>query len=179
MNSVCRLNNWSKECEDTLNKQINLEYWASIQYHILATYFDKDNVALKNIYLFFIKNSDEEKDHANKFMIYQNKRGGNIKLAAISDIENDTIKFDSPKSNILQAFEKALEMEQIVYKSLLNLHEVADSNNDPQFCDFIEGNYLEEQINAINELAKYITQLKMIGNDGHGLWNFNNEFEVN
>ena len=112
-------------------------------------------------------------------MIYKNKRGGNIKLAGLSDIENDTIKFDSHKSNILQAFEKALEMEQIVYKSLLNLHQVADSNNDPQFCDFIEGNYLEEQIDAINELAKYITQLKMIGNDSHGLWNFNNEFEVN
>ena len=42
-------------------------------------------------------------------------------------------------------------MEQVVYKSLLNVHKIGEENNDPQFTDFIEGEFLEEQINAINE----------------------------
>ena len=80
-------------------------------------------------------------------------------------------------ATILLSFEKALEMEQRVYQSLLNLHKVGDECNDPQFTDFIEGEYLEEQIEAINELTNYISQLKLIGNNGHGLWNFNNNFK--
>ena len=81
------------------------------------------------------------------------------------------------KSDVLQAFEKALEMEQVVYQSLLNVHQQGDTDNDPQFTDFIEGEYLEEQIDAINELSKYIAQLRRIGKDGHGIWNFDREFK--
>ena len=47
-------------------------------------------------------------------------------------------------------------MEQIVYKNLLGLHRVGDRCGDPQFTDFLEGEYLEEQVSAINEITKYI-----------------------
>lgn len=30
-------------------------------------------------------------------------------------------------------------------------------------CDFIETHYLEEQVNAIKEIADHITQLKRVG----------------
>ena len=46
----------------------------------------------------------------------------------------------------------------------------------PQFTDFLEGEYLEEQVTAINELTKYASQLERIGNNGHGIWNFDKEF---
>ena len=176
MNSIGRLNNWENACEECVNKQIALEYWASIQYHAIATYFDRDNVGLKNIYKFFNKCSIEEREHANKLMEYQNKRGGKVIILDINNITTDFIDANSEKADILQAFEKALEMEQIVYKSLLNVHKIGEENNDPQFTDFIEGEYLEEQIDAINELSVYISQLKRIGNNGHGIWNFDREF---
>ena len=88
----------------------------------------------------------------------------------------DFLNSDNNKSDLLLSFEKAIDMEQIVYKSLLNLHKCADENNDPQFTDFLEGEYLEEQVNAINELTKYASQLERIGNNGHGIWNFDKEF---
>ena len=175
MNSICRLNNWNLECEKALNKQISLEYWASLQYHIIASYFDRDNIALDNISKFYSKSSLEEREHADKFIKYQNKRGGTLIIDDII-IDNNFIKEDSHKSDVLQSFELALKMEQKVYKSLLDLHKISEESNDPQFSDFIESNYLEEQIDSLNQIAKYIAQLKRIGNDGHGIWNFDKEF---
>ena len=37
---------------------------------------------------------------------------------------------------------------------------MGDKCNDPQFCDFIESEYLEEQITAMNEIKVYISQLE-------------------
>jgi ferritin heavy chain len=48
----------------------------------------------------------------------------------------------------------------------LNLHKIADGQDDPQMCDFIEGNYLGEQVEAIKKLADMVTQLNRVG---HGL----------
>jgi hypothetical protein len=50
-----------------------------------------------------------------------------------------------------------------VNKSLLNLHKLADGNDDPQLTDFIEGKYLEEQVQAIKKLADMVTQLNRVG----------------
>lgn len=50
-----------------------------------------------------------------------------------------------------------------VNKSLLNLHKVADSNNDPQMCDFIEGTFLQDQVKSIKTLADMVTQLNRVG----------------
>ena len=171
----CNLGNWNSECESVVNKQINLEYWASYQYDLMASYFDRSTVGLKNISTFFKKSSNEEREHAHKLIEYQNKRGG---IVEFYDIKNCNLNFlkNKDKNDVLLSFEKALEMEQIVYKSLLNVHDIADKQNDPQFADFIEGEYLEEQVSALNEISKYVTQLKRIGENGHGIWNFDSKF---
>ena len=46
-------------------------------------YFDRDDVALHGFHKFFKKSSDEEREHAEKLMKYQNKRGGRIVLQQI------------------------------------------------------------------------------------------------
>ena len=38
-------------------------------------------------------------------------------------------------------------------------------------CDFIEGNYLHEQIESIKQLGGYISALKAVG-PGHGEYHF-------
>ena len=68
-------------------------------------------------------------------------------------------------------------MEQIVYQNLLKVHRIGQKVDDPQFTDFIESEYLEEQVNALNEIAKYVSQLERIGDNGHGIWNFDKEFK--
>ena len=172
----CRFDNWSSECEQAVNKQINVEYWASYQYHLMFSHFDKDTVGLNNIANFFNKSSLEERDHAHNLIKYQNLRGGDVKFYNVSDINLDYL--NNKKSNdLLLSFMKALEMEQKVYKSLLNLHSIGDKHKDPQFTDFSESEYLEEQIKALNEISKYIAQLKLIGSNTHGQWNFDKQFQ--
>ena len=46
-------------------------------------YFDRDDVALPGFAKYFKDASDEEREHAEKFMKYQNKRGGRIVLQDI------------------------------------------------------------------------------------------------
>ena len=175
----CNLGNWSEQCEKAVNKQIQLEYWASYQYHLMWSYFDRSSVGMKNIAEFFRKASEEEREHAHKLMKYQNLRGGQVVFKPIPEVSLEflNINKNQTSNDVLLSFEKALEMEQTVYQSLLKLHKVAEDNNDPQFTDFIEGTYLDEQVEALNEVAKYVSQLQRIDNDGHGLWNFDREFE--
>lgn len=173
---------WNLECQREVNKQINLEFWASYQYHFIWSHFNRNSVGLENVANYFKKASDEEREHAHKLMEYQNMRGGSVELADITNVDlrylNQNVREGLPNDNdVLASFKKALEMEQIVYDSLLNLHKVADDNNDPQFADFIEGEYLEEQVQAISEIEKYISQLERIGNNGHGVWDFDRNLE--
>ena len=41
-------------------------------------------------------------------------------------------------------------------------------------ADFIEGNYLQEQVEAIREIGGYVTTLKRVG-PGHGEYHFDRE----
>ena len=176
--TVGRFNNWNTECEEFVNKQIALEYWASLQYHAISSYFSHHNVGLENIAKYFNKCSLEEREHADKLIEYQNKRGGRVVIGDVTNINNTFYNSNIESSNLLQAFELALEMEQKVYQSLLQLHGLGETHNDAALTDFIEGEYLTEQIDGINELSNYVSQLRLIGNNGSGLWIFNNEFEV-
>ena len=173
------MSTWNKKCEDIVNSQINLEYWASYQYHLIWSYFDRDSVGLKNIAEYYKKASIEEREHAHKLMEYQNMRGGTVKLTTIGEVDLNFLNQPDCKKmmDVLSSFIKALNMEQIVYESLLQVHAVGDECNDPQFCDFIESEYLEEQVTAINEIKKYIEQLKRIGDDGAGVWQFDRLFD--
>ena len=167
---------WQSECEKEVNRQIRMEYQASYDYDLMSSYFDRNSVGLKNVARYFRKASDEERDHAHKLMEYQNKRGGKVVLGDLKGLPHDMISRESPL-DVKDAFETAYKMEVTVYNSLLSLHKVGERNEDPQLTDFLEGEYLEEQIDAISELEKYISQLKLIGNDGHGVWEFNNRLE--
>ncbi|KAL2509949.1 Ferritin-1 [Forsythia ovata] len=163
---------FSEECEAVINEQINVEYNVSYVYHSLFAYFDRDNVALKGLAKFFKESSEEEREHAEKLMQYQNIRGGRVKLHTIT---NPPSEFDHvEKGDALYAMEIALSLEKLTNEKLLNVHSVADQNNDPQMADFIESEFLQEQVEAIKKIAEYVTQLRMVGK-GHGVWHFRPE----
>lgn len=119
-------------------------------------------MALVGFAKFFKKNSDEERDHAMKLIEYQNMRGGRI-------VFQDIAKPNKTEWNsALEAVEAALELEKTVNGSLLELHKTADGSNDPQLTDFIEGEYLDEQVHAIKELGDLVSRMKRAG-DGLGV----------
>ncbi|XP_062590805.1 soma ferritin-like [Saccostrea cucullata] len=152
----CR-QNFHQESEAGINRQINMELYACYTYQSMSYYFDRDDVALPGFSKFFKKASDEEREHAERLMKYQNTRGGRIVLQDIKKPDRDEW------GTGLDAMQVALQLEKTVNQSLLDLHKVADSHRDPQMTDFIERHYLEEQVNAIKEISDHITQLKRVG----------------
>jgi len=167
--AVCR-QNYHEECEGYINKQINMELYASYVYMSMAAYFDRDDVALPGIQKFFKKQSDEEREHAQKFIDYQNRRGGRVVLQPISKPTRDD--WGGP----FEAFTAALELEKTVNQTLLDLHGVASRNGDPHLCDFLETEYLDEQVRSIKELSDICTKLKRVGK-GLGEYIFDKEFD--
>merc|ERR1711994_543156 len=147
--------NYKEDCEALVNKQINLELHASYVYMSLATYFDRDDVANYGFAAYFKKNSDEEREHAEKFIKYQNKRGGRVVFQDVA--KPSTMEWGTP----LEAMEAVLELEKTVNQSLLDLHKGADG--DAHLCDFLEANFLDEQVEAIKEISGWITKLKRAG----------------
>ncbi|KAJ7961176.1 Ferritin [Quillaja saponaria] len=157
------------ESEAAINEQINVEYNVSYVYHALYAYFDRDNIALKGHAKFYKESSGEEREHAEKLIKYQNTRGGKVILHSIL---NPLSEFEhAEKGDALYAMELALSLEKLTNEKLLSLHSVADSNNDPQLADFIESEFLTEQVEAIKKVAEYVAQLRRVGK-GHGVWHF-------
>ncbi|XP_027348887.1 ferritin, chloroplastic [Abrus precatorius] len=160
---------YADECESAINEQINVEYNASYVYHSLFAYFDRDNVALKGLAKFFKESSEEEREHAEKLMKYQNIRGGRVVLHAIKNVPSEFEHVE--KGDALYAMELALSLEKLVNEKLLNVHSVADRNNDPQMADFIESEFLSEQVESIKKISEFVSQLRRVGK-GHGVWHF-------
>ncbi|KAL9230221.1 hypothetical protein vseg_005602 [Gypsophila vaccaria] len=164
------------ESEAAINEQINVEYNVSYVYHAMYAYFDRDNVALKGLAKFFKESSEEERGHAEKLMEYQNMRGGKVKLQSIlmplSEFDN------AEKGDALHAMELALSLEKLTNEKLLNLHQVAEENNDVQLQEFVEGEFLSEQVEAIKKISEYVAQLRRVGK-GHGVWHFDQMLQGN
>lgn len=102
-------------------------------------------------------------------MKFQNQRGGKIVLSDLKRPEKDEW------GTGMDAMYSALALERKVNDALLKLHAVADKANDYQMSDFIEGNFLHEQVEAIKELTGHITNLKRVGVTGHGEYHFDHE----
>ncbi|XP_076445005.1 soma ferritin-like [Babylonia areolata] len=154
--SQCR-QNYHAEAEAGINRQINMELYACYCYQSMSFYFDRDDVALPGFAKFFKESSDEEREHAEKLMKYQNQRGGRVVLQDIKKPDRDEW------GTGLDAMQVALGLEKSVNQSLLDLHAVADSHKDAQMTDFLEGEFLQEQVKAIKDLGDKITNLKRVG----------------
>jgi ferritin heavy chain len=149
--------NYHAECEAAINKQINIELHASYVYQSMAWYFDRDDVALHGFHKFFSENSKEEREHAEKFMKYQNRRGGRLVLQAIDKPEKENW------GSGLDAMQAALELEKTVNQCLLDLHKLASSHGDCSLCDWLESEFIQEQVEAIKKISEHVTNLKRAG----------------
>ena len=97
-------------------------------------------------------------------MKYQNMRGGRIVL---HDVKAPEVQWDSH----IKALEDALALEKKVNESLLAIHLTADKHHDGHLTDYLEGEFLDEQVKSINEISKLITNAKRCG-DALGIYQF-------
>lgn len=158
-----RVSPYTSKSEEEINKQINRELFAHYTYLSMAMHFDRDDINLPGFHKFFKESAEEEMKHAQKLMKYQNMRGGRVKLHHIM----------KPCRNHwgsgLDAMEDALALEKDVYQSLLDLHNVSQNANDPQLQDFLESEYLQEQVESIKELSNFVNTLKRLSKVNYAL----------
>jgi len=152
----CR-QNFGESTELLLNQQVQMELSASHAYLTMGAYFDRADVALPGFKEWAMKQSEEERKHAEKFIEYINLRGGRYAPAPIPQ------PAVHEWSSALEAMQHALKMEMAVNRALLKLHQTASDAADPQLCDFLEGNYLEEQVESINQIAQVARKLARAG----------------
>ncbi|XP_064234100.1 ferritin heavy chain-like [Aotus nancymaae] len=155
--------NYHRDSQAAINRQINLELCVSCVYLPMSYYFDRDDVALKNFVKYFLQQTHEEREHAEKLRTLQNQRGGRIFLQDIQKPDHDD------QESGLNAMECALHLGKNVNQSLLDLHKLATDKNDPHLCDFIETHYLNEQVKSIKELGDHVTNLRKMGARQSGL----------
>merc|ERR1712183_1092804 len=127
-----------------------MEFYASYVYLSMSSWFNRDDQALHGFAGHFKTESGEERAHGMKLMEYQTKRGGRVVFQDIA--KPTTMEWRTP----LEAMEAALELEKTVNQSLLDL------------CDFLESEYLGEQVEGIKAIGDLITKMKRAG-DGLGL----------
>merc|ERR1711970_1305864 len=154
--------NYHEDCEALINKQINMEFYASYVYLSMSSYFNRDDQALHGFAAHFKTESGEERAHGMKLMEYQTKRGGGVVFQDIA--KPSSMEWGTP----IQAMEAALELEKTVNQSLLDLHKASDDKGDAHLCDYLEAEFLGEQVEGIKELGDLITKIKRAG-DGLGL----------
>ncbi|XP_026203493.1 ferritin, middle subunit-like [Anabas testudineus] len=151
--------NYHRDCEAAINKMVNMELFASYTYTSMGFYFSRDDVALPGFAHFFKHESHEEREHAEKLLSFQNKRGGRIFLQDVK--KPDRNEWGSG----LEAMQCALQLEKNVNQALLDLHKLATQHQDPHLCDFLESHYLNEQVEMIKKLGDYITNLTKMDAD--------------
>ena len=150
----------NKRVEDALNAQINAELWSAYLYLSMASYCHaegKDGIAR-----WFEVQFKEEQDHAMIFFNYVISRGGKVELKAIDEVPT---KWDSA----LAVFENTLEHERKVTSLINNLYAVATAE-----CDFATQSmlkwFIDEQVEEEENARTIIDNLKMIKDNGYGLY---------
>ncbi|KAJ6654326.1 hypothetical protein lerEdw1_007248 [Lerista edwardsae] len=127
-------------------------------------YFQRDDVALEHVAAFFAAESLKRRDHAEKWLKFQNQRGGRIVLR---DVQQKPEQDEWGSS--LGAFQSALQTEAAVNEALLDLHQLAMAKKDPHLCDFLKSQFLKEQVSTIKQLGDHLTVLRRLGVPQEGL----------
>merc|ERR1711988_1271282 len=108
------------------------------------------------------KQSDEEREHAHKFVDYVNRRGGRVVLEQIA---KPISEIETP----LKALEAVLALEKDVTTKIEQLYELSEEEKDVDLQFFLE-EFINEQKTSLREISDMITRLKRAGETGLGLY---------
>lgn len=155
----------SKKMQDAINEQINREMFSEYLYISMQAWFANQN--LDGMATWMDAQGKEERFHAMKFYNYLIERGGKVILKAI---DKPTTEFGSP----LKAFTEALKHEQFISKSINDLMELAIKEKDHATKSFLQW-FVDEQVEEEASVDKVVQKLKMVGDNGYGIFMIDNE----
>ena len=155
----------NKKVETTLNEQVNAEIYSSYLYLSMSAYFSSINLA--GFAQWMKAQALEEMVHAMKIYDYINERGGRVLLSAIAA---PPTAWESP----VVVFTATLEHEQKVTGLINNLVDVAIAEKDHATNIFLQW-FVSEQVEEEASVDEVLQKLKMVGDQGHGLFMMDRE----
>lgn len=155
----------SEKLEKAINKQINAEFWSAYLYLSMSAHFD--NQGLPGFANWFKVQFQEEQDHAFKLINYLIAKGNKVELQPIGEVR---ISWDS----VLDAFIDALEHEKVVTGLINNLVSIAREEHDYATENMLQW-FVSEQVEEEETAQQMIDGLKLIGNNGFGIYTMDKE----
>ena len=154
----------NKKIEDAINAQINAEMWSAYLYLSMSAWCAK--TGRPGMANWFEIQFREEQDHARIFFNYVLQRGGEVKLQPIEAVPQE---WKSP----LDVFESTLAHEQKV-TALNNLFALTTAENDYASQSMLKW-FIDEQVEEEENAQNMIDNLRMIGDNGYGLFMLDKE----
>lgn len=148
----------TKKVENALNKQIEMEGYASNYYLSAASWCDSKG--LEGCGQFLYAQADEERMHMMKIFNYVNDAGGH---ALAPEIKQPPTKFKS----LLELFTAILEHEIKVTNSINSLIDLCIHEKDHSSNNFLQW-YVAEQHEEERLFRTVIDKIKLIGDDPKG-----------
>jgi ferritin len=146
----------SKPMNAALNAQVGHEFGASLQYVQIATYFDREG--LPTLANHFYKQSEEEREHAMKFVRFIADAAGEVAIPAIP----------APQSTFKSAEEavrKSVDWEVSVTKQINGLMDLAIKDNDHITRNFLNW-FMEEQLEEVSSMETLLSMVRRAGESG-------------
>lgn len=155
----------SKELETAINKQINAEFWSAYLYLSMSVHFG--HKGLPGFSNWFKVQFKEEQDHAHKLINYLIAKGNKVELQPIERV-------DTSWNSLLHAFEVTLEHEKLVTSMINNLVSIARKENDYASENMLQW-FVNEQVEEEETAQGMIDALKLIGDNGFGVYTMDKE----
>lgn len=143
----------SKALANLMNEQIAHELIASNQYLQIATYFDGQ--ALRKLSDFFYKQSEEEREHALKFVKYMTEVGGEVRIL---EIPASTYDIKSAE----HAFQLSLDWEKEVTRRINAMMDLAIEEKDYASQAFLQW-YVTEQVEEEDSMGTMLQIVQQAG----------------
>lgn len=150
----------SEKMEKAINEQINAEIYSAYLYLAMSAYFE--SVDLPGFANWMRVQWQEELAHAQKLYDYLFERDGRVVLDAI---EAPPLEWKSP----LDAFEETLKHEKYVTSRIHDLVRLARAEGDVATENFLQW-FVTEQVEEEATAKALIQQLKLVGDQGQGLF---------
>ena len=148
------------EVANALIIQLNKEFQSAYIYLGMSAYASKKGLA--GCANWFLIQYQEELTHAMKFFKYLE----NHQVATnLPEIKKVNVEFES----ILDAFQKALEHEIFMSESINELSDLSMKNKDHATYNLLQW-YVTEQVEEEVVLNTIIDKMKLIGDNGYGLY---------
>ena len=154
-----------EEVEKALNDQLNFELYSAYLYFSMASYFQ--HIGLTGFSQWMKVQAQEEVTHAMKIYDFINDRGGRVVL---KQIDAPPVEWSSP----LEAFEKALEHEQIVTERINKLMDLAVEKKDYATQNLLQW-FINEQVEEEASVGEVVNKLRLMGDRKHHLFMLDRE----